>query len=251
MMPAMPPGPGPTPGGMPAMPPGMIRPPFGMPGMPPWGLPGMAPTSYSGQPSGPMGHLQGGPLFPSASSSLSVDRKPTFPAYGDPHEMKVGLIVTTSATSRIIHPAEDISLEERRAQLSAYASKTSSGVSQHLAQNITQPRMMMQQPPNGMPSISPSPMPAFSSHSSMGMMPPGGQMMAGPPMMRQSAPPHMLPPPANPAFMQQHQLAMMGVRPPFGAMPGQPPGGMMGQPFPPGPMQPAPFGMMGSAPRFR
>ena len=32
MMPAMPPGPGPTPGGMPAMPPGMIRPPFGMPG---------------------------------------------------------------------------------------------------------------------------------------------------------------------------------------------------------------------------
>ena len=75
-------------------------------------------------------------------------------------------------------------------------------------------------------SVSPAPMHhPFPSISPMGMMA-GGPLMAAAPMMRQvAAPMHMLPPQANPAFMQQHQMAaMMAMRPPFGGMPGQAPG---------------------------
>ena len=75
-----------------------------------------------------------------------------------------------------------------------------------------------------MPPVSPGPMHPFPSLSPMAMMQQGLPIMAGAPMMRPAAPTHMLPPGANPAFLQQHQLAMMGLRPPFGAMPGPAPG---------------------------
>ena len=77
-----------------------------------------------------------------------------------------------------------------------------------------------------LPSVSPAPLHhPFPSISPMGMMA-GGPLMASAPMMRQApAPMHMLPPQANPAFMQQHQMAaMMAMRPPFGGLPGQAPG---------------------------
>jgi len=102
--------------------PGMLtgqRPAYSVPGAP-WsssvpGVAGPSPVIYSGQPTGPNGQPSR-PLFPSAAG------KSTFPAYGDSSEKKPALIATTSATSRIIHPPEDISLEERRAKLPKYSS---------------------------------------------------------------------------------------------------------------------------------
>ena len=76
-----------------------------------------------------------------------------------------------------------------------------------------------------MPSVSPAPMHPFPAISPLGLMA-GGPLISNAPMMRPSAaPPHMLPAAANPAFMQQHQMAaMMAMRPPFGGLPGQAPG---------------------------
>ncbi len=59
----------------------------------------------------------------------------------------------------------------------------------------------------------------FPALSPMGMMAGGPLIAAAAPIMRSATPTHMLPPAANPAFMQQ-QMAMMAMRPPFGALPG-------------------------------
>jgi hypothetical protein len=76
-----------------------------------------------------------------------------------------------------------------------------------------------------MPPVSPSPLHhPFPAISPLGMMA-GGPLIATGPMMRPApAPPHLLPAAANPAFMQQQQMAMMAMRPPFGALPGPAPG---------------------------
>jgi hypothetical protein len=256
---------------MPGMPPGMVRPPFGVPGMGPWGVPVTGPpATYSGQPTGPNGQpAHGNRLFPSTSSG--PERKPTFPAYGDLNEKKPALIVTTSATSRIVHPPEDISLEERRAQLPKYAPPslpTTTATSPLTSVPVASPALQ-QPPPNivvsspmiiqhqavmqTMPSVSPAPLHPFPAISPLGMMA-GGPLIATAPMMRPAAAPaHLLPAAANPAFMQHHQqqMAMMAMRPPFGALPGQAPAGVIGPPFPPAPMLATPYGMMGTAPRFR
>ncbi|XP_044015047.1 BUB3-interacting and GLEBS motif-containing protein ZNF207-like isoform X2 [Aphidius gifuensis] len=123
--------------GQPFMGPGMMQ-----------GMPGMPPVSNASMP--------GRPLFPSAivssaatsiSNNLSMHGssitsmagssigpvKPTFPAYGsnestvsstnnttNNNEQKVNLIATTGAASKIIHPPEDLSLEEIRARLPKY-----------------------------------------------------------------------------------------------------------------------------------
>ncbi|XP_023334679.1 collagen alpha-2(IV) chain isoform X8 [Eurytemora carolleeae] len=86
-----------------------------MPGMP--GMPGMMPQ----QMQFPGGHAAGlmqpqQPLFPSAANT---DGKPTFPAYSDDAE-KPALIATTGVNTKIIHPPEDISLEEHRSSLPKY-----------------------------------------------------------------------------------------------------------------------------------
>lgn len=109
-----------------------VRPTYAVPGAP-WnssvpGVAGPSPVIYSGQPTGPNGQPSGRPLFPSAAG------KSTFPAYGDSSDKKPALIATTSATSRIIHPPEDISLEERRASLPKYVSQNPHISSERAAQ---------------------------------------------------------------------------------------------------------------------
>ncbi|XP_058803306.1 BUB3-interacting and GLEBS motif-containing protein ZNF207 [Phymastichus coffea] len=129
---------------------GHVGPPFIGPGMMPGMPPGMPPVSAASLPSRP--------LFPSAtavssaastgvSTPLGADFKPitsiagssigpvkpTFPAYssGDNgtststtfSDTKVNMIATTGATSKIIHPPEDLSLEEIRARLPKYQRK--------------------------------------------------------------------------------------------------------------------------------
>jgi len=84
------------------------------------------PVQYTGQPTGPGGQPSR-PLFPSAGGagpSSSPGPKATFPAYGDQQTesetKKPQLIATTGNSSKIIHPPEDISLEEMRAAMPKY-----------------------------------------------------------------------------------------------------------------------------------
>jgi len=126
--------------GLPGMPGGMMaqgvmgampRAPFGITGMPPWGVPGVSgppPATYSGQPTGPNGQPVRA-MFPSAAGPNGASQatgneqyKATFPAYSESkeHNKPVAMIATTSASSKIIHPPEDISLEEHRAKHRKY-----------------------------------------------------------------------------------------------------------------------------------
>lgn len=71
---------------------------------------------------------------PITSTSQIGPVKPTFPAYSDGRNKvtveskqepeKINLINTTGASSKIVHPPEDISLEEIRARLPKYQPKT-------------------------------------------------------------------------------------------------------------------------------
>jgi hypothetical protein len=76
-----------------------------------------------------------------------------------------------------------------------------------------------------MPAVSPAPMHPFPAISPMAMMT-GGPLMPAAPMLRpaSAAPAHLLPSVSNPAFLQQQQMAMMAMRPPFGALPTATPG---------------------------
>ncbi|XP_017548574.1 BUB3-interacting and GLEBS motif-containing protein ZNF207b [Pygocentrus nattereri] len=146
----MPPGPG-MPPMMPGMPPGM-PPQVARPGMPPMApaAPVMAP-GVPARPAGPVAQSAAAkPLFPSAvqaqqtvsgpPSTSAEPPKPTFPAYTQPSatsspagpasstvakppatvSSKPATLSTSSATSKLMHPDEDISLEERRAHLPRY-----------------------------------------------------------------------------------------------------------------------------------
>jgi len=83
-----------------------------------------APVQYTGQPTGPGGQVR--PLFPSAQPGTPSPGPPasraTFPAYSaeSEPEKKPQLIASTGSSSKIIHPPEDISLEEMRASMPQY-----------------------------------------------------------------------------------------------------------------------------------
>merc|ERR1711881_189417 len=123
------------PGGLQGVP--QLRHPFmgiaqqGMPGMTLQGMPGMmvqgaggqATVQYSGQPTGPGGSRLIGFPGTAPATVTSQGAKPTFPAYGqsgNDEPKKPALIATTGSSSKIVHPPEDISLEERRADMPKY-----------------------------------------------------------------------------------------------------------------------------------
>ncbi|XP_034952539.1 BUB3-interacting and GLEBS motif-containing protein ZNF207 [Chelonus insularis] len=115
--------------GMPGMPPGM-QPPVSGASMPTRPLfPAMVSTaSTSVSNSTPLG-TDFKPVTSIAGGSIGPI-KPTFPAYSTDStlttnstsggDQKVSLIATTGAASKIIHPPEDLSLEEIRARLPKY-----------------------------------------------------------------------------------------------------------------------------------
>ncbi|KAK2716949.1 BUB3-interacting and GLEBS motif-containing protein ZNF207-like [Artemia franciscana] len=100
----------------------------------PQGIPGMGGSPLPIRPAAPL--PQGGPrpLFPAAGQAAgpsgiespghgAAGIRPTFPAYSAsplPEQKKPSLIVVSSATSRIMHPEEDVSLEEKRARIPKY-----------------------------------------------------------------------------------------------------------------------------------
>ncbi|XP_076058416.1 BUB3-interacting and GLEBS motif-containing protein ZNF207-like isoform X3 [Oratosquilla oratoria] len=117
----------------------MGLPPGGPPGAPPSGPPVSTAPSTSQPPNKPLfpsAAQQGAP--PSTSNNHIGPMKPTFPAYSQANGQQPPgpapqtsnqektdkkpptLITTVSATSRIIHPEEDISLEEKRAAMPRY-----------------------------------------------------------------------------------------------------------------------------------
>ncbi|XP_015523908.1 BUB3-interacting and GLEBS motif-containing protein ZNF207 isoform X2 [Neodiprion pinetum] len=159
--------------GPPFMGPGMMQ---GMPGMPPGMQP---PVSGASMPSRPLfpsvvstatsstpGSLPLGadfkPITSIAGGSIGP-MKPTFPAYGggdnaaslqsnSTNDQKVSLIATTGAASKIIHPQEDLSLEEIRARLPKYQRRqtedtrpTQAETSQHVAALQHQHQQQQQQ----------------------------------------------------------------------------------------------------------
>merc|ERR1719191_1471859 len=90
------------------------------------GAGGQATVQYSGQPTGPGGSRLVGFPGTAPSTVTSQGPRPTFPAYGNTPQpqqeepKKPALIATTGSSSKIIHPPEDISLEEIRADMAQY-----------------------------------------------------------------------------------------------------------------------------------
>jgi len=221
MMPGMPGFPMPPMPGMP-MPPMPGMPPM-MPGMPP--LPGMprmphmmppvsigTPTSINQQ-----SMLQPRPLFPAAANSqlnekkssgpVGADFKPlnsadsttsnnatppqSNPNYVTPSAATIPLV---SATSRIIHPEEDNSLEEIKARLKKYQKARPSPGPPGLPSGIQ--NNQMGNPPQ-QPNMQPPPMmPPSMRMPSMSGMPPGppGLPPVPPPGLPPMRPPGMVPP---------------------------------------------------------
>ena len=71
--------------------------------------------------------------------------RPTFPAYGNTPQQqqeepkKPALIATTGSSSKIIHPPEDISLEEIRADMAQYRGP----VQQQVIVNVIQGKLSL------------------------------------------------------------------------------------------------------------
>lgn len=116
-------------------------------------------TGHGGMPMMPP--MMGGPprpLFPAAASAVSTvasQAKPTFPAYSNAtisappttnmpgsnitgETPKSTLITTTGTTSKIIHPPEDISLEELRARRPKYCKQIAMAVAAAINFNAAQ-----------------------------------------------------------------------------------------------------------------
>lgn len=183
------------------------------------------------------------------SPPVSSSGKPMVvpPPTSAPVVSKPATIVAPGATSRLIHPDEDISLEERRASLPAYAPKTPSLVSSNPPTMVTGPPLQMQAPGNH-PPLGPMPLMSNMQQHPMPMLsaptggPPQGGPMPGGPVPGGPMPPGMRPP-GYPGQMPgppppQHQQGM----PP--GMPPRPP--LMG---PPSLMGPLPQGPGGGPPR--
>lgn len=184
-------------------------------------------TSYQSPPVSSSGK----PIVPPPTSALVVSKPAT--------------IVAPGATSRLIHPDEDISLEERRASLPKYAPKTPSLSSSNpptmvggppiqmqapgrhpplgplpLMPNMQQPPVSMSSAPTGPPQGGPFPPgPIPGGPVPPGMRPPGFPPHQGPVPHPQGVPPGM---PPRPLMNNYPGQSLMGP-PPQG--PGGPPHG--------------------------
>ncbi|XP_028841278.1 BUB3-interacting and GLEBS motif-containing protein ZNF207a isoform X2 [Denticeps clupeoides] len=226
-------------GGM--MPPGPGMPPMMPPGMPPpvarqAGIaPGLLNRPAVATPAGPAAQpAVTKPLFPSAGqasagsasspAATSEPAKPTFPAYTQcsaPSSSSSGTVskppatvtskpatlTTTSATSKLIHPDEDISLEERRSQLPRYQCKMPRSGQGHMSTSPVAPMSSMMSTQQGVLPQQPGARPPM--HGQYGGPPQGipGFMPAGIAPFGQG--PHMVPP-----FQGAPPRPPMGIRPP-------------------------------------
>ncbi|MFT7797753.1 BUB3-interacting and GLEBS motif-containing protein ZNF207-like isoform X2 [Arapaima gigas] len=191
------------------------------------------PTTSTASPSSDTLSASPKPLFPSvaqvrrigadfkplgASAASSDPPKATFPAYTQhsssaanassavpkaaaPVTSKPATLTTTSATSKLIHPDEDISLEEMRAQLPRYQ------------RNIPRPGQAHMSAPPG------APMGPMMPPQQPGMRPPlhgqyGGPPQAMPGFVPGGMPPYTQGPPMVPPYQGVPPRPPMGMRPP-------------------------------------
>ncbi|KPP67850.1 zinc finger protein 207-like, partial [Scleropages formosus] len=133
---------------------------------------------------------------PSAANANSAVSKPATPVTSKP-----ATLTTTSATSKLIHPDEDISLEEMRAQLPRYQ------------RNIPRPGQAHLSAPPG------APMGPMMPPQQPGMRPPMHGQYSGPPQampgyMPGGMPPYAQGPPMVPPYQGVPPRPPMGMRPP-------------------------------------
>ncbi|XP_001626843.3 BUB3-interacting and GLEBS motif-containing protein ZNF207 [Nematostella vectensis] len=145
------------------------------------------------------------------------------PATSQVAQAKPAMIVAPGATSKLVHPDEDISLEEKRASLPKYAPQTPNLPTSNL------PTMQMNP---GIPGMAPSSMvppmtmPSMPPVMTMPSTNPQGYPMAAPPLMAQ-----------QPQFMQQPPTLSQGV-----------PYSMPPRPGAPGTMPTGPVPLLGNPP---
>lgn len=263
--------------------PGMMGPMGPMGPMPPPGAPPANSAPNTSQPPSK-------PLFPSAAQHTTTANsqigpvKPAFPAYSqangqsapnsqvssgntgiqEKESKKPALITTVSANSRIIHPEEDISLEERRMKMARYSQANAAAaamamggmINHHTGVRPTHPGVVVEAPPI-VSSIGPTMV------TTMSPMVPAGHMaipVSLPTIMRPNMQPIMTAQPmvtaavpALPAMpTAMPPLPIGGMRPPIGLPQALPGHGQMAPGFAAPPMMGAP--MMGAPhmiPRFR
>ncbi|XP_066981710.1 BUB3-interacting and GLEBS motif-containing protein ZNF207-like isoform X14 [Macrobrachium rosenbergii] len=196
------------------------------------------------------------PLFPSAAQHTTTANnqigpvKPAFPAYsqangqstpnvpssgggGGVHQEKLepkkpALITTVSANSRIIHPEEDISLEERRMKMARYSQASAAAAAMAMGGMVTHHPAVRQAHPGVVVEAQPIVStigPSMVTTMSQAMVPTGHVALPVtiPAIMRPSMQPIMTQPmvsaavpalPAVPAGMPP--LPIGGMRPPIG-----------------------------------
>ncbi|XP_026064387.1 BUB3-interacting and GLEBS motif-containing protein ZNF207-like isoform X2 [Carassius auratus] len=179
------------------------------------------------------------PLFPSAgqvqqagsgvavssSAPTSAAPKPTFPAYtqssataaanssstvakpGTPVTSKPATLTTTSATSKLIHPDEDISLEELRAQLPRYQCKVPSAGQAHVTSPPVAPMGGVLPHQQGIPAQQPG-----VRHPMQG--PYGAPPQGVPGYVPGGMPPYGQAPPMVPSYQAAPPRPALGMRPP-------------------------------------
>ncbi|XP_045119543.1 BUB3-interacting and GLEBS motif-containing protein ZNF207-like isoform X5 [Portunus trituberculatus] len=264
---------------------GMMAGPMGHLGpMPPPGAPpGTTPPNTSQPPNKP--------LFPSAVQQTTAGNsqigpvKPAFPAYSQANGQstpstqasntpsglpdkgeakKPALITTVSANSRIIHPEEDISLEERRMKMARYSQASATAAAMAMGGVLTHPAGVRPTHPGVVveaPPMVSTIVPTMVTTMSSGMVPTGHMAIpvSMPAIMRPNMQPIMTTQPmlsaavpavsAMPGAMPP--LPIGGMRPPIGLPQALPGHGQMAPGIAAPPMMGAP--MMGGhmIPRFR
>uniref|UniRef100_A0A673NP21 Zinc finger protein 207, a n=1 Tax=Sinocyclocheilus rhinocerous TaxID=307959 RepID=A0A673NP21_9TELE len=161
----------------------------------------------------------------SSSAPPSAAPKPTFPAYtqssataaantsstvakpGTPVTSKPATLTTTSATSKLIHPDEDISLEELRAQLPRYQCKIPSAGQTHVTSPPVAPMGGVLPPQQGIPVQQPG-----VRHPMQG--PYGAPPQGVPGYVAGGMPPYGQAPPMVPPFQAAPPRPAIGMRPP-------------------------------------
>ncbi|XP_050957217.1 BUB3-interacting and GLEBS motif-containing protein ZNF207a isoform X2 [Labeo rohita] len=161
----------------------------------------------------------------SSTAPPSAAPKPTFPAYtqssataptntsstvakpGTPVTSKPATLTTTSATSKLIHPDEDISLEELRAQLPRYQCKIPSAGQAHVTSPPVAPMGGVLPPQQGIPAQQPG-----VRHPMQG--PYGAPPQGVPGYVPGGMPPYGQAPPMVPPYQAAPPRPAIGMRPP-------------------------------------
>uniref|UniRef100_A0A8C2JC12 Zinc finger protein 207, a n=1 Tax=Cyprinus carpio TaxID=7962 RepID=A0A8C2JC12_CYPCA len=147
------------------------------------------------------------PAYPQSSATAAANTSSTVAKPGTPVRSKPATLTTTSATSKLIHPDEDISLEELRAQLPRYQCKIPSAGQAHVTSPPVAPVGGVLPPQQGIPAQQPG-----VRHPMQG---PYGALPQGVPgYVPGGMPPYGQAPPMVPPFQAAPPRPTIGMRPP-------------------------------------